>query len=127
VTGVPAGPRVLALDHVQLAMPAGGEEHARSFYGNLLGMPEVSKPEPLRARGGAWFRAGAAELHLGVDPDFRPARKAHPAIRCDDLDALAVRLDEAGHLPVWDGMFPGVRRFHVSDPFGNRLEFLEAS
>jgi catechol 2,3-dioxygenase-like lactoylglutathione lyase family enzyme len=120
--GEPAG--ILALDHVQLAMPRGSEEEARAFYAGVLGMEEVPKPEPMRAAGGAWFRAGGAELHLGVEEDFRPARKAHPALRAGDLDALAERCAAAGHPVEWDVRFPGVRRFYVADPFGNRIEIL---
>jgi catechol 2,3-dioxygenase-like lactoylglutathione lyase family enzyme len=111
------------LDHIQVAIPAGGEPAARRFYGELLGLAEVEKPEPLRASGGAWFAPG---LHLGVETPFAPARKAHPGLRVDDLDAVAGRLAGAGHEPVWDDRWPGVRRFHVFDPFGNRVELLGA-
>lgn len=117
--------RLLALDHVQLAMPAGGEEAARAFYGGVLGMAEVSKPAPMRANGGAWFRAGPIELHLRVEADFRPARKAHPALRVDDADAAARVCEAGGCTPEWDDRYPGVRRFYVSDPFGNRIEILQ--
>ncbi len=109
------------LHHVQLAMPAGEEDRARGFYVGVLGMTEIDKPPVLAARGGAWFRAGGVELHLGVEADFRPARKAHPGILVTDLDALAARLDT----PDRDGGFPGHRRFYAADPFGNRLEFLQ--
>jgi catechol 2,3-dioxygenase-like lactoylglutathione lyase family enzyme len=112
-----------ALDHVQVAIPAGGEPAARRFYGELLGLAEVEKPEPLRANGGVWFAPG---LHLGVETPFAPARKAHPGLRVDDLDGVAARLAAAGHEAVWDERWPGVRRFHVFDPFGNRLELLAA-
>jgi catechol 2,3-dioxygenase-like lactoylglutathione lyase family enzyme len=108
------------LHHVQLAMPPGGEERARAFYVGVLGMTEIDKPPVLAARGGAWFRAGGVELHLGVEADFRPARKAHPGILVTDLDALARAVE-----PEWDGEFPGHRRFYATDPFGNRLEFLQ--
>ncbi len=113
------------LHHTQLAMPAGEEAKARSFYVDLLGMAEIAKPPALAARGGAWFRAGRVELHLGVESDFRPARKAHPGILVTDLTALATRLSAAGVSPEWDGEFPGHRRFYAADPFGNRLEFLQ--
>ena len=113
------------LHHVLLSMPAGEEERARAFYGGVLGMTEAEKPPGLAARGGAWFRAGGVELHLGVDPDFRPATKAHPALLIDDLDAVAARLSAAGQDATWDGEFPGHRRIYAVDPFGNRLEFLE--
>ena len=114
---------ISGLDHVQLACPPGGEGEARAFYGGLLGLPEIEKPEPLRARGGVWFECGAHQLHLGVEEDFRPARKAHPALRvasAADLRALAERLGDVR----WDEDLPGFERFYVDDPFGNRLEVL---
>ncbi len=117
--------RILSLDHVQLAMPAGGEAAARAFYRDLLGLAEVAKPAALAARGGAWFGAEGLALHLGVEAGFRPARKAHPAFRVADLDALRARLEAAGHPTRTDGLLPGFRRFYADDPFGNRLEFLE--
>ncbi len=118
---------ITGIDHVQLAVPAGGEETLRAFYGDVLGMTEVPKPAPLAARGGCWFTSGPVVLHLGVEQDFRPARKAHPALVVDDLDALARRLTARGHDVAWaDGEIPGVRRFHTHDPFGNRLEFQAA-
>jgi catechol 2,3-dioxygenase-like lactoylglutathione lyase family enzyme len=117
--------RILALDHVQLAMPPGEEDRARAFYMGVLGMEEVEKPEPMRAGGGAWFRAGGVELHLGVEAGFLPARKAHPGIRVDDVDAFAARCAAAGATVLWDDRYPGVRHFYVSDPFGNRLELLQ--
>lgn len=113
------------LHHMQLAMPRGEEEAARAFFAGVLGMTEVEKPPALAARGGAWFRGGKLELHLGVEDDFRPSRKSHPGILVTDLGALGNRLTEAGHDVRWDDDFPGFRRFHASDPFGNRLEFLE--
>jgi catechol 2,3-dioxygenase-like lactoylglutathione lyase family enzyme len=113
------------LHHAQLAMPAGAEPAAVAFYAGVLGMAEVEKPPVLAARGGAWFRAGGVELHLGVEDGFRPARKAHPGILVTDLDELAARLTAAGVEPDWDGEFPGHRRCYASDPFGNRLEFLQ--
>ena len=115
---------IAGLDHVQLACPPGGEDQARAFYGGLLGLPEIEKPEPLRARGGVWFECGAHQLHVGVEDDFRPARKAHPALRVDDLDALAARLAAAGRRVDWDDALPGVRRFYTADPWGNRVELL---
>lgn len=115
------------LHHLQLAMPRGEEWAARAFFGDVLGMTEVDKPPVLAARGGAWFRAGGVELHLGVEDDFRPARKAHPGIVVNDLDKLVARLRRAGQQVSWDGDFPGYRRVYAHDPFGNRLEFLEAS
>jgi hypothetical protein len=116
----------LIIDHVQLAMPAGGEGAARRFYGGILEMLEEAKPEQLRSRGGCWFRKGACVVHLGVETDFRPARKAHPAFIVPELDALAGKLQTAGHDVTWDDAVPGVRRFFTADPFGNRLEFMEA-
>jgi catechol 2,3-dioxygenase-like lactoylglutathione lyase family enzyme len=113
------------LHHVQLAMPSGEEERARDFFVAVLGMTEISKPAVLAERGGAWFRAGGLELHLGVDSEFRPARKAHPGILVEDLDALSERLAAAGCTVQFDDDFPGFRRFYAADPFGNRLEFLE--
>ena len=110
------------LDYVQIAAPPGGENEARHFYGTLLGLPEIEKPEPLRTRGGVWFQAGERQLHIGVEEGFAPARKAHPAFRVsgDELDALAARLGEV----QWDESLPGVRRFYVADPWGNRIEIL---
>jgi catechol 2,3-dioxygenase-like lactoylglutathione lyase family enzyme len=116
---------ILSLDHVQLAAPVGAEDLARSFYAGVLGMEEIPKPASLQANGGVWFRAGSAELHLGVEADFRPARKAHPAFRADDLGAVARRVEAAGHAISWDDRYPGVRRFYVDDPFGNRVELLQ--
>ena len=95
----------------------------RSFYGAVLGMTELEKPERLRARGGAWFRSGSLEIHVGIEEGFRPARKAHPGIAVDDVDALAERVAGSGAPVEWDDSIPGVRRFHTSDPVGNRLEF----
>lgn len=109
----------MRIDHVQVAAPPGCEEAARAFYGGVLGLAEIEKPEALRARGGVWFE----HLHVGVEDDFRPARKAHPAFVVDDLDALAARVGEV----QWDDAVQGVRRFYASDPFGNRLEFFSAA
>lgn len=119
------GPRILALDHVQLAAPAGSEEALRAFYAGVLGMTELGKPPVLAARGGCWFAAGAAVLHVGVEADFRPAKKAHPGLRVSDLTALAARLTAAGAPVVWDDTLPGHRRIYTEDPAGNRLELLE--
>lgn len=98
----------------------------RAFYGGVLGMSEIEKPEALRGRGGAWFRAGSAEIHIGIEDGFAPARKAHPGLAVDDLDALAARVAESGAPLTWDENIPGLRRFHTSDPVGNRLEFQRA-
>ena len=117
---------VVGLDHVQVAAPPGCEDAARRFYGDLLGMPELPKPESLRARGGVWFEAGAQQLHVRVEEPFVPASKAHPALRVtsDGLDSLADRLDAAGVVVNWDHELPGVRRFYTEDPWGNRIEAL---
>lgn len=115
------------LHHVQVSGPAGCEDRMREFYVGALGMTEVDKPELLRARGGAWFRAGSAEIHVGIEDDFRPARKAHPGIAIADVDALARAVEQAGAPVTWDDKIPGLRRFHTSDPVGNRLEFQQAT
>jgi catechol 2,3-dioxygenase-like lactoylglutathione lyase family enzyme len=123
---------VVGLDHVQVAAPAGCEEDARRFYGELLGLEELPKPPPLAGRGGAWFRAGAHELHVGVADGFRPATKAHPAFRVrsgEALEELAARLSASGVEVTWADPeeIPGINRFHVSDPWGNRLELVAPS
>lgn len=118
---------LIGYDHVQLAVPAGSEPALREFYGGLLDMEEVAKPLALAARGGCWFRSGRAVVHLGVEEPHRPARKAHPAFLVRDLDALRGRLSAAGYDCVTaDGEIPGVRRFHINDVVGNRLEFQQA-
>jgi len=114
-----------AIDHVQLAMPAGEEEAARRFYRDLLGMGEVEKPRELETRGGCWFESGAVRIHLGVEPDFRPAKKAHPALDSTDYPALVSRLRAAGVEVREAGDVPGVRRCHIDDPFGNRIELID--
>jgi catechol 2,3-dioxygenase-like lactoylglutathione lyase family enzyme len=113
------------LHHAQLAMPRGEEEAARAFYAGVLGMTEVGKPPVLAARGGAWFRAGGLELHLGVEEDSGPARKAHPGILVADLDEVVRRLRGGGQEVTWDADLPGFRRVYAADPFGDRLEFLQ--
>jgi catechol 2,3-dioxygenase-like lactoylglutathione lyase family enzyme len=115
---------LLGIDHVQLAAPPGCEEDARRFFGDALGLEEIEKPEPLRARGGVWFRCGAQQLHIGVEQEFSPARKAHPAFQVADYDALLERLREAGIETTADESIPGLRRSFVADPFGNRIELL---
>ena len=115
------------LDHVQVAAPPGSEREARGFYGRLLGLRELEKPEELQARGGVWFAAGAQELHVGVAEDFTPATKAHPGLRAgsdSELDALAEALTAAGADVRWDDRIAGRRRFFTSDPWGNRIEVL---
>lgn len=116
---------MVGLDHVQLAMPSGGEELARQFYSGLLGLAEVAKPAPLAARGGCWFSGPGFQLHLGVETPFAPARKAHPALLVSDLAALQTRLAAAGVAIIPDESVPGVRRCYAGDPFGNRLEFIQ--
>jgi catechol 2,3-dioxygenase-like lactoylglutathione lyase family enzyme len=117
---------ILGLDHVQLAYPPDGEPAARAFYGDLLGLTEVPKPEPMRARGGMWFETGSTQIHLGVEPGFRPSAKMHPALIVSDLDALVARLLAAGHEWKPSDELPGTRRGHTKDPFGNRIELIEA-
>src|SRR5436309_11586206 len=116
---------ILGLDHVQLAIPPGGEDRAREFYVGLLGMTEIPKPEEQAKRGGAWFVCGAHQLHVGVESAFVPAKKAHPALRVADaaaIRALASKLAAAGIEVRWATDAPGALRFHVDDPFGNRIE-----
>ena len=112
------------IDHVQLAAPPGCEAEARRFFGGLLGLEEVEKPESLRARGGVWFRVGAQQLHVGVEQEFAPARKAHPAFGVVSYDELLVRLRSAGVETVADDSIPGVRRSYIADPWGNRIELV---
>ena len=118
-------PQLLAIDHVQIAAPQGCEVVARHFYGFVLGLEEIEKPLALRVRGGCWFRCGSQQLHVGVERDFQPARKAHPAFRVADLDALRERLRTQSCMITEDGALPGMRRFYADDPWGNRLEFVE--
>ena len=115
-----------AIDHVQLAMPVGEEEIARRFYVGLLGMTEIPKPPELAKRGGCWFASASVQVHLGVEAEFRPAKKAHPAFRCADYDAMITRLQAAGIEATEAADIPGVRRCHVHDPFGNRIELISA-
>jgi catechol 2,3-dioxygenase-like lactoylglutathione lyase family enzyme len=112
----------MLIDHVQVSCPPGGEPAARRFYADGLGMVERPKPAVLALRGGAWFQSGAAWIHVGVEADFRPARKAHPALAVDDLDAVADHLSNLGFPVTWDDAIPGVRRFHTADGNGNRVE-----
>ena len=116
---------IVGIDHVQLAMPPGREDDARAFYEGLLGIPEVPKPAALAKRGGAWFENGAVKVHLGVEADFRPARKAHPGMLVRNLQELIERLTTAGIKVVDDEPLAGVKRVYVDDPFGNRLELME--
>ena len=117
----------LAIDHVQLAMPPGAEDTARAFYSGLLGMVEIPKPAELAKRGGCWFQSGEVQIHVGVEENFRPARKEHPALRCADYDQLLGTLREAD-VPMHEANdIPGVRRCHIYDPFGNRIELVAAA
>jgi catechol 2,3-dioxygenase-like lactoylglutathione lyase family enzyme len=116
--------RILAIDLVQLAMPAGREDEARAFYAGLLGLPEKPKPPELAKRGGAWFESAHVRIHLGVENDFRPAKKAHPGLLVEGLAELAARLRAAGY-EVVDQPFDATRRSFVHDPFGNRIELID--
>ena len=117
-------PEFISIDHVQLAMPDGQEAVARSFFGEVLGMMEIPKPTELAKRGGCWFQSGDVQIHLGVEADFRPAKKAHPALRCRNYDALIAKLAAAGVHTEDANDIPGVRRCHIHDPFGNRIELV---
>jgi len=116
---------LVSLHHVQLAMPAGQENRARRFYIDILGFEELPKPAILAARGGLWLALGPINLHLGVENDFRAARKAHPAFLAQNLDEIAARFASADIPVAWDDDLPGFRRFYVADPFGNRIEIME--
>jgi hypothetical protein len=113
-----------AIDHVQLAIPVGAEDVARRFYCELLELIEVPKPAESAKKGGCWFESGAVQIHLGVEEPFQPARKAHPALRCQDYEGLVARLTAAG-VPVRPASdVPGITRCHIEDPFGNRIELV---
>jgi catechol 2,3-dioxygenase-like lactoylglutathione lyase family enzyme len=116
---------IAAIEHVQLAMPPGMESVAREFYEGVLGIPEVAKPPHLARRGGAWFERGSLKIHLGVEADFRPARKAHPALLVVGLAALIARLREHDVAVIDDDPLEGYLRVYVADPFGNRIELME--
>jgi len=116
---------IVGIDHVQLAMPAGREDDARAFYVGLLGLTEIPRPADLSRRGGAWFENAHVKIHLGVDPDFHPARKAHPALLVRELSSLLARLRAAGAPLSTDAPLPGFDRAFVHDPFGNRIELME--
>ena len=115
---------IIGLDHIQIAIPKGGEDEARAFYGVLLGMHEVPKPSNLSSSG-CWFERGGVSLHIGVDPDFAPARKAHPALLVDDLEGLRSKMEAAGCDTRDDKPVDGYVRFFAFDPFGNRIEFMQ--
>ena len=116
--------KIVGIDHVQLAMPAGGEADARAFYGELLSLTEIAKPAELLARGGAWFQCGDLQIHLGIENGFRPARKAHPALRVEGYAELVERLARSGFEVISDTAIPGVTRGFAFDPFGNRIELI---
>ena len=116
---------ITCLDHIQVAMPPGQEAKARGFFAGLLGMQEEQKPEILASRGGCWFRAGHAILHVGVEKDFIAQTKAHPAFCSTELDALAKRLAGQGYPVEWDDALPSRKRFYTHDPFGNRIEIIQ--
>lgn len=116
----------LRIEHIQLAAPEGCESAARQFYGSILGLPEIEKPAALGGRGGCWFWCGDQQLHIGVESDFRPAKKAHPAFAVPDLEKLRATLHSHGVRIINDYSLPAVRRFYAEDPFGNRLEFVES-
>ena len=118
------GHRVERLDHVQLAMPPGAEDRATAFYEGVLGIPRVPKPPELAARGGCWFERDALRVHLGTEEEFRPARKAHPALAVTGIDALCASLEAAGHPVRRTEDVPGMPQWYVDDPFGNRIELL---
>lgn len=113
------------VDHVQLAAPEGCETEARKFFTELLGWTEIPKPENLRKRGGVWFQCGTHQVHIGIQKDFVPAKKAHPAFHVENLDALRNYLEQKGMRVIDDEPLEGAKRFYLADPFGNRLEFLE--
>jgi catechol 2,3-dioxygenase-like lactoylglutathione lyase family enzyme len=117
--------QVIQLDHVQLSMPPDGEAEARSFYQGVLGIPEVPKPSHLALRGGCWFERCTLKVHLGVEKDFSPARKAHPAFLVDDLRSLIALLKRSGYEPYEDQPLQGYDRVYVRDPFGNRIELMQ--
>ena len=117
--------RVIRIEHVQLAMPAGGEDPARNFYAGILGISETPKPAHLAKRGGCWFERGDLKIHLGVETDFRPARKAHVALLVADLHELQEKLRASGYALKEDEPLEGYRRIYVDDPFGNRIELME--
>ena len=114
----------MELDHVQIVAPIGCEAAARDFFGRILGLQELEKPESLRARGGCWFQVGSRQLHIGVETDFRPSLKAHPAFAVEEVEGVFARLAEEGVPCLWDETVPGLRRFYASDPWGNRLELV---
>ena len=116
---------IYGIDHIQLAMPIGQENRARAFFDGILGMPEISKPESLKGRGGCWFMCGKQELHIGVEKGFRPAKKAHPAFLLENLSGFQARLEKAGVEIRHQPPLPNANRIFIEDPFGNRIELME--
>jgi catechol 2,3-dioxygenase-like lactoylglutathione lyase family enzyme len=116
---------ILELDHVQAAIPVGGESRARDFYAGILGFTEIEKPASMAGRNSIWFIAGPVNLHLGIEPDFHPAKRAHPAFIVDALDEIVAACERANLTTKPDASFNGFRRVHVLDPFGNRLELMQ--
>lgn len=119
------GKFLTGIDHIQIAAPLGSEDAARKFYGELLGMEEIPKPENLKGRGGCWFLCGPQEVHIGMQQDFTPANKAHPGFTVQALEQLKLRLQEADYMISEELPIAGRSRFFTHDPFGNRVEFLE--
>ena len=116
---------ITAIDHVQLAAPPGAEDAARAYYRDILGMTEIPKPPAIAGRGGVWFRAGAVQLHIGIEEGATPSRKAHPALRVTGIRAYAGQIGDRGAEVLWDDSLPGLLRFYSRDPFGNSIEFIE--
>jgi catechol 2,3-dioxygenase-like lactoylglutathione lyase family enzyme len=117
---------ILSIDHVQIAIPPAEEDKARTFYADMLGFVEIPKPAELAKRGGAWFKSGNVQLHLGVEADFKPARKAHPAFIVNDLDSIIAKVQSAGYeIDTSQPPLDGYKRAHIFDPFGNRIELME--
>jgi catechol 2,3-dioxygenase-like lactoylglutathione lyase family enzyme len=118
--------KILSIDHVHIAIPSGEEDKARSFYVNVLGFTEIPKPPVLSKNGGAWFQSENVQLHIGIEEDFRPARKAHPAFIVDDLSAMLEKVQQAGYgIDHSQPPLDGYERVHIFDPFGNRIELME--
>ena len=118
--------KILSIDHVQIAMPASGEESARAFYMDVLGFIEIPKPAELAKRGGVWLQSENVQLHLGIEPNFHPARKAHPAFIVNDLNSLITKAQSSGYeIDITQPPLDGFKRAHVFDPFGNRIELME--
>lgn len=117
---------ISGIDHIQIAMPQDEEDKVRQFCVEVLGFNEIPKPDPLKSRGGVWFSLpDQRQIHYGVEENFSPAKKAHPAFVCDDLDTVAQNLTKSGYPVEWDTRLSPRRRFYTHDPFGNRIEFLD--